>query len=387
MFLSIIIPIYNDERYLEECLDSCLRQDIPYDDYEIICVDDGSTDHTPEILRDYAARYPNIRLMFMKRHEGGRTVGFRQAQGDYVWFVDHDDFIEENILAAFREQLSQNPCSRFTFPHYVFYDRLSSEELARKADHMLRPNSSGGKYYSAMIWNALFNRSFLLQHEIWPSSKWTAGLHPFWSGDTFFSFEASIADGYTETQWGEHPCYYYRRHRGSQTGASDPRESPGKLNYATAALRAAKDSKEKIQKAHSEGRDAAPDVARMLVWMRLANATIAALPKAQWKEGKKRVKDAGMGRVHLPPEYHPSYQNYLSHAGGRKGLKSWLTFHAYHLTAARLLRFIDVKSKISRFICRHSALRKWNNLRHSMLSRKKGMSDNPNENAGSRAIR
>ena len=373
MFLSIIIPIYNDEKYLEECLDSCLHQDIPYDDYEIICVDDGSTDRTPEILRDYASRYPNIRLMLMERRQGGRTVGYRQAKGDYIWFVDHDDFIEENILSSMKDQLSQKPCSRLTFPAYQFYDELSPEELARKATRSLEPNSVGGKYSSSNIWTALFNHDFMLRNDVTPSSKWKTGLKEFWGGDTFFSFEMSIADGYQEVCWGDRPCYYYRKHKESMTGSSRSNAYPGLLNYATAALRAAVGSKEKMLEARSSGADVAPDAARMLVWMRLANVTLVAFPKAQWKEGKKRVKDAGMDRVKQPPEYHPSYKNYLEHSGEKRGLKSWLSFRAYNLTAAKLLRLIDVKSAGSRFISRHSALRKWNNLRHKASVLKKGL--------------
>lgn len=373
MFLSIIIPIYNDEKYLEECLDSCLHQDIPYDDYEIICVDDGSTDRTPEILRDYASRYPNIQLMLMERHHGGRTVGYRQAQGEYIWFVDHDDFIEENILSAMKEQLSQKPCSRLTFPAYEFYNALTDEELSRKATHSLEPNAVGGKYSSSNIWTALFNHAFMLRNDVTPSSKWRTGLKEFWGGDTFFSFEMSMGDGYQEVHWGDRPCYYYRRHKESETGSSRSNAYPGLLNYATAALRAAVDSKEKMLDARSRGADAAPDAARMLVWMRLANVTLVALPKAHWKEGKKRIKDAGMDRVKQPPEYHPSYKNYLMHSGEKKGLKSYLSFRAYHLAAAKLLRIIDVKSATSRFISRHSVLRKWNTIRHRVSTLKKGL--------------
>ena len=61
--LSIIIPVYNVERYLAECLDSCLEQDIPHDDYEIICVNDGSTDGSAEILERYAREHSNIRII------------------------------------------------------------------------------------------------------------------------------------------------------------------------------------------------------------------------------------------------------------------------------------------------------------------------------------
>ena len=89
MFLSIVIPIWNDEKYLNECLDSCLNQELPRDEYEIICVDDGSTDRTPEILQDYADKYSNIRVI-TKQHGSqfgsGRMIGMAAAKGDYLWF-------------------------------------------------------------------------------------------------------------------------------------------------------------------------------------------------------------------------------------------------------------------------------------------------------------
>lgn len=62
MFLSIIVPSYNVEAYLSECLDSCLKQDIPSSDYEIICVNDGSTDSTPMICEQYSNTYENVRV-------------------------------------------------------------------------------------------------------------------------------------------------------------------------------------------------------------------------------------------------------------------------------------------------------------------------------------
>ena len=74
MFLSFVVPVYNAERYLSECLDSLLAQDIS--DYEIICVNDGSRDASPEILEQYAAKYGNIRVI---SKENGGVVSARNA--------------------------------------------------------------------------------------------------------------------------------------------------------------------------------------------------------------------------------------------------------------------------------------------------------------------
>lgn len=101
VFLSIIIPVYNVEKYLRECLDSCLEQNVTSEEYEIICVDDGSPDNCGKILDEYALQYSNIRVIH--KENGGlssaRNAGLDVAIGKYVWFVDSDDFIGRNILA------------------------------------------------------------------------------------------------------------------------------------------------------------------------------------------------------------------------------------------------------------------------------------------------
>lgn len=99
-FLSIIIPIYNVEKYVGICLDSVLEQDIKHDEYEIICINDGSTDGSLQILQNYAAKYSNI-VVIDKQNEGvsaTRNLGIEKAQGEYIWFIDADDWIAKNCL-------------------------------------------------------------------------------------------------------------------------------------------------------------------------------------------------------------------------------------------------------------------------------------------------
>jgi len=100
MILSIIVPVYNVEQYVEKCLLSCIRQDIAMDEYEIIVVNDGSLDRSYEIVLDYAIRYDNIWVINQVNQglSSARNVGFQKAKGEYVWFVDSDDWIEENCL-------------------------------------------------------------------------------------------------------------------------------------------------------------------------------------------------------------------------------------------------------------------------------------------------
>ncbi len=95
--LSIIIPIYNVEKYLQRCLDSVLNQTLQ--NIEIICVDDGSCDNSIAILNEYAAKDSRIKVITQKNFGQGaaRNVGIKQARGEYLAFLDADDWIEENF--------------------------------------------------------------------------------------------------------------------------------------------------------------------------------------------------------------------------------------------------------------------------------------------------
>lgn len=96
--ISIIIPVYNVEKYLRECLDSILAQ--TFQDFEIICVDDGSTDKSLEILQEYKRKDDRF-VILQQRHAGAgaaRNHGLKLAEGKYIQFLDSDDYFEPNLL-------------------------------------------------------------------------------------------------------------------------------------------------------------------------------------------------------------------------------------------------------------------------------------------------
>lgn len=98
--LSIIVPVYKVEPYLRKCVDSLLAQDLSGEEYEIILVDDGSPDQCPQICDEYADKFQNISVIH--RNNGGlsaaRNSGLAVAKGEYVQFVDSDDYLEPNVL-------------------------------------------------------------------------------------------------------------------------------------------------------------------------------------------------------------------------------------------------------------------------------------------------
>ncbi len=109
MKLSLIIPVYNVEKYVAKCIESCINQNISSSDYEIIIINDGSTDNSLEIVNTIAEKHNNI-TVFSQKNEGlslVRNKGVELAQGEYVWFIDSDDWIETNCLDSIIKKLNE----------------------------------------------------------------------------------------------------------------------------------------------------------------------------------------------------------------------------------------------------------------------------------------
>ncbi len=108
MLISVVIPVYNVAPYLRRGLDSVIAQG--GDDYEVILVDDGSTDASPQICDEYSARFPFVRTFHLKNGGVGRArnFGIDQAQGEFLQFIDSDDFIDEGLYGRFRTVVMEN---------------------------------------------------------------------------------------------------------------------------------------------------------------------------------------------------------------------------------------------------------------------------------------
>ena len=154
MRFSVIIPVYNVEPYLRQCLDSVLAQD--YADWEAICVDDGSTDRSGSILDEYAVRDSRLRVLTQLNRglSAARNAGMDAAKGDYVLFLDSDDWLESHSLSTLADHLDGQP------------DMLcfNGQRFDESTGTLLQPDSmtatdypSGMYYYNA---NALLPRNF-----------------------------------------------------------------------------------------------------------------------------------------------------------------------------------------------------------------------------------
>ena len=156
MKLSVIIPVYNTGGYLAGCINSCLNQDIPLDEYEIILVNDGSTDDSMEVIEEYCSEYPNVRT-HTQRNCGlsvARNVGLDMACGEYVWFVDSDDTIRRNCLRSLLDYA--DGFDMLAFGPMLHRHRLSGQE------YIIATNGNfqhGAPYY-------IFRRQFLIDNEL-----------------------------------------------------------------------------------------------------------------------------------------------------------------------------------------------------------------------------
>ena len=100
--LSFIVPLYNVEKYIAVCLDSLYEQNIPEEEYEVICVDDCSPDNSKKIVKDYQASHLNLVLIEHTINKGlgaARNTGINAAKGKYLWFIDSDDMVCSKVLS------------------------------------------------------------------------------------------------------------------------------------------------------------------------------------------------------------------------------------------------------------------------------------------------
>lgn len=136
MLFSVCIPVYNTSKYLDTCLQSVLHQSET--DYEIVLVNDGSTDASPEICDRYANAYPNIRVIH-KENEGlmmTRRRGFQEARGRYVICLDSDDYwLSDHVLTRIRRMIEEQDCDLVLFNYIVEKEDPAKNQTITLFDH------------------------------------------------------------------------------------------------------------------------------------------------------------------------------------------------------------------------------------------------------------
>lgn len=222
--ISVIIPVYNVENYLQACLQSVLMQSVK--DLEIICINDASTDASLHILKDYRALDPRLVIIDNEKHLGvsrARNLGLESARGKYIFFVDADDMLQEGALKALYDRAEVNSLDGIFFDTDIIFE---TEELREQSKYKCKrkgayPEITSGadlfalqiayKEYDPCIWRQFWSRDLLLSNHI---LFYEDIIHE----DRLFTFQAILSAKRTQCI---NSSYYIHRKRVSSITTSD----------------------------------------------------------------------------------------------------------------------------------------------------------------------
>lgn len=171
MQYSVIIPVYNAEGTLRRCLNSLVNQQ--FSDYELLLINDGSTDGSDAICREYASAYSCAR--YLTKENGGvssaRNLGLEQAKGEYILFVDSDDYVSENYFASLSRALESNAADLLMFG-YCNFGGVSTEwntgvfHEDAEIGIAKRISSAMQQYLFSSLWSKAFKKQIIEQNSI-----------------------------------------------------------------------------------------------------------------------------------------------------------------------------------------------------------------------------
>ena len=173
--ISVVIPVYNVENYLKECIESILNQTLQ--NIEIICVDDGSKDKSLDILKQYASQYKNITIISQHNKGAGiaRNIGLRHASGKYILFFDSDDYMSPQTLEILynkaendnadivigKSRIYNQDSTSFTYPDFVLKTNLINNKTQfspyEVKEHIFQ-------FTIGWAWDKLYRRDFIVSN-------------------------------------------------------------------------------------------------------------------------------------------------------------------------------------------------------------------------------
>ena len=174
--LSIIIPFYNVEQYIAQCLDSVYQQDIPETEYEVICVNDASPDGSREIVKQYQKMHKNLILVEHEKNKklgAARNTGRKIAKGTYIWNVDSDDMIAPNCLKNILDICEREDLDVLDFGYTHNAADFSKDTNELQCHDVLSGEAHIMQYYHQRIgdicpiWRRLYKRDFLDRNNIY----------------------------------------------------------------------------------------------------------------------------------------------------------------------------------------------------------------------------
>ncbi|MBR6162661.1 glycosyltransferase [bacterium] len=205
--VSVIIPVYNTEKYITQCLDSIINQTL--NDIEIICINDNSTDNSLGILKEYSSKDKRIKIINLKKNSGVskvRNEGIKVATGEYIAFVDSDDFIDldfyEKLYNIAKE--SNSDCAKGNIFNYSEETRLFELSDFYNINDKIRDNKA---FFYYGFTSAIYKKQFIDRLNL----RFPEGANYF--EDVYFSILASV--NYNKVEIVDSAKYYYRKRKNS----------------------------------------------------------------------------------------------------------------------------------------------------------------------------
>ncbi len=216
--ISVVIPVYNVERYLKQCLDSILNQ--TYTNLEVIIVDDKSPDKCPEIIDEYAKHDNRIKVIHNQENQGyAKSVnnGIRTATGEYIAIIESDDFIDKEMFSTLHEMITKNDCDVAKCHFYQYFGEKDENVSGETILSNIQNNKSFNlKQFPNIlkahpsIWAALYKRNLLIDNNIFFTESPNGAFL-----DILFTFKALICANkivVTDT-----PYLHYRQDNSTST--------------------------------------------------------------------------------------------------------------------------------------------------------------------------
>lgn len=179
LYFSVIVPIYNTDKYLRECLDSIINQ--TYKNFELILVDDGSTDLSGEICDEYAAKYDFVKVIHQENKgvSAARNAGIEASRYEWISFVDSDDWIDPEMFKVLRQHISQNNADLYSF-NMNMVDEYGQNGMARifsvenKVTEFRDEESKFDYFFSVLlpgnagntVWERIFRKEIITENNL-----------------------------------------------------------------------------------------------------------------------------------------------------------------------------------------------------------------------------
>lgn len=209
--ISVVIPVYKVEKYLDECLESVVNQ--TYKNLEIILVDDGSPDNCPKMCDEWARKDDRIKVIH--KENGGlsdaRNAGVKVSTGKYLSFIDSDDYVEKNLYEVAIEKLKDNNAQIFVFGRSYLYGNNKESNSNKKIELIMNSEEALDKmnifqYYDVAAWDKIYKRD-LFENIEFPKGKLCE--------DWYTTYK--VIDKADKVVFNSTPLYVYRQRSNSIT--------------------------------------------------------------------------------------------------------------------------------------------------------------------------